>query len=89
MKGRGSQSLRSTAMVESAITGVGSINGTEGRQGRKVDSRTLEADAEIGMRVLETTGVSEAPGSEAVTDRGSWVEASIWSERMLAALNRG
>jgi len=73
-----------------AITGVGSINGTEGRQGREVDSRTLEADAEIGMRVLETTKhVSEAPGSEAVTDRGSWVEASIWSERMLAALNRG
>jgi hypothetical protein len=90
VKGRGSQSLRSTAMVESAITGVDSINDAEGRQGRKVDSRTLEADAEIGMRVLETTKhVSEAPGSEAVTDRGSWVEASIWSERMLAALNRG
>jgi RNA-directed DNA polymerase len=33
--------------------------------------------------------VSEAPGSAAVTERWSWVEASIWSERMLAALEKG
>jgi len=40
--------------------------------------------------VLETAKhVSEAPGSEAVTERWSWVEASIWSERMLAALEKG
>lgn len=40
--------------------------------------------------MLETTKqASEAPGSEAVTERWSWVEASIWTPRMLAALERG
>jgi RNA-directed DNA polymerase len=40
--------------------------------------------------VLETTKQgSEAPGREAVTERWSWVEASIWNERMLAALEQG
>jgi hypothetical protein len=29
-------------MAEEVITGVGSINDAEGRQGRKVDSRTPE-----------------------------------------------
>lgn len=36
-----------------------------------------------------TKQVSKAPGSEAVTERWSWVEASIWNERMLAALEEG
>jgi RNA-directed DNA polymerase len=72
------------------ITSVGSINGVEGRQGRKVDARTTASDAETGTVVLETTKqVSEAPGSDAVAERWSWVEASIWSERMLAALEEG
>lgn len=40
--------------------------------------------------VLATTKqVPEAPGSEAVTERWSWVEASIWTPRMLAALEKG
>jgi RNA-directed DNA polymerase len=36
-----------------------------------------------------TKHVSKAPGSEAVTQRWSWVEATIWNERMLAALEAG
>jgi RNA-directed DNA polymerase len=43
-----------------------------------------------GTPVLATTKqVSEAPGSEAVTEPWSWVEASIWTPRMLAALEKG
>ena len=36
-----------------------------------------------------TKQASEAPCSEAVTERWSWVEASIWTPRMLAALEKG
>lgn len=36
-----------------------------------------------------TKQVSKAPGSDAVTEQWSWVEASIWNERMLTTLETG
>lgn len=50
----------------------------------------MQIEARAGTRVSEATKqVSEAPGSTALTERWSWVEASIWTERMLATLEAG
>jgi hypothetical protein len=56
-----------------------------GTGGRKVDVRGLEKMQARGPQVPQEA----KQGPEAQDPRWSWVEASIWNERMLAALGNG
>jgi len=82
---RRSQSLRSTEAMKVA-PGAGSKTALrEGRQeGGGVSSTTKQSESQAPVVPERATQGAETRGRD-----WSWVEASVWSERMLAALENG
>lgn len=82
---RRSQSLRSTAAAKAVRSAESKAAPREGRQeGGRVNSTTEQSESPAPA-VFERT----KQGAEACGRDWSWVEASVWTERMLAALENG
>ncbi len=78
-----SQSLHSTVAVISAKSVESKATPRKGRQeGGCVKSSNRQC-------ISYVSPVSRRGGTKQGTEAGSWVEASIWTERMLAALENG
>lgn len=82
---RRSQSLHGTEAVRSARSAESKAASRDGRQeGGGVSSTTEQSESPAPAVFVRTTQGAEAHGRD-----WSWVEASVWSERMLAALENG
>ena len=82
---RRSQSPRSTAAVKAARGAGSKAAPREGRIGRW----KREFDDEAKRKPSAGSAEKATQGAEAHRRAWSWVEASVWNERMLAALENG